>query len=87
MIFLNQHNANKPLHAHLQQGVEGVRDRLYFLIGLPSQFSRLPKTLLYIRPIDQIPPGLHVVGPFLFIRKKIGVFPDIERQERDDVPL
>jgi len=31
MIFLNQHNANKPLHAHLQQGVEGVPGSALFL--------------------------------------------------------
>src|SRR5579862_8896262 len=57
---------------------------------MPSAFSRQPsamaesaKTLIDLRPVDDVPPGVDVIGPAVLVLQVVRVLPDIDAE--DDV--
>lgn len=78
---------------HLQfKSVQGVHDTKIVQTLFPqlpngldeSLFLCSLETLAHILPVDDVPDGLHVVRPDVFVLQVVGVLPDVDAQEWDE---
>ncbi len=54
---------------------------------LPFQLPRLFEAFGDFRPVDEMPPVCDVFGPFALVLEIIGMLPNIQREQGNNVPL
>lgn len=87
LVLLNNYVYGMEKAACFKTGASYYRSNHSPLKRLPQNCFCFIKPLFHFIPIHYVPPLINIFGTLIFILQVIGMFPDIENKQRNNIPL